>query len=458
MDNRTVRRTFPITDAALRWLEVILAERFGQAWQLSSTAESFRLQLVGAEGAILFDTLCEGFTQAHSDQPFTRWDAEREGWSSVLGWPLHAPGVAKLPSPLIETLGATQIIHYDVIGLTYWMLARVEEIGRTDLDNHERFPATASHAFKHGYLVCPVVDEWLHLLGQLIQRQWPGVELKRHTPRLLVSCDVDSPFVLDSSWSQWLRRLGGDVLKRRSMQAVILSLMGRWYASRGDFRFDPHLSGTNFIMDTNEREGQKVTFYFIPERTDPTLDGNPSLHKPHLRLLMREINERGHEIGIHPGYNTYLHPDVMSQSIASLRRVMFEEGFDQTDLGGRQHFLRWSTPTTARLLDNNGLVYDTTLSYADHPGFRCGTCFEYPMFDATTQQQFRLRQRPLVLMECSVIAARYMGLGYSDEALEMMMKYKERCQQVGGDFTLLWHNSHFTCAEDLEFYSQLVAN
>ena len=60
------------------------------------------------------------------------------------------------------------------LGLTYWILARVEEIGRTDLDNRGRIPATASHAFKHGYLDRPVVDEWLHLLGRVIQRQWPG--------------------------------------------------------------------------------------------------------------------------------------------------------------------------------------------------------------------------------------------------------------------------------------------
>ncbi len=37
-------------------------------------------------------------------------------------------------------------------------LARVEEIGRTDRDNHERFAATSSHAFKHGYLEPPAVD------------------------------------------------------------------------------------------------------------------------------------------------------------------------------------------------------------------------------------------------------------------------------------------------------------
>jgi hypothetical protein len=58
------------------------------------------------------------------------------------------------------------------------MLARVEEIGRMDLDNHGRFPATASHAFQHGYLDRPVVDEWLHLLGQVIKRQWPGLHWK----------------------------------------------------------------------------------------------------------------------------------------------------------------------------------------------------------------------------------------------------------------------------------------
>jgi hypothetical protein len=451
-----VVQVYPITDSALRWLEVILAERFGHAWLLTRTPEGLRLELVGAEGAILFDTLCEGFIQAHSDQPFTRWDAAREGWSSVLGGPLPAPGVAKLPSPLIEPCGAAQVIHYDILGLTYWMLARVEEIGRTDLDNHERFPATASHAFKHGYLDRPVVDEWLYVLGQVIQRQWRRVGLKRHVAQTLVSCDVDSPFALDGSWAQWIRRIGGDVLKRRSVRAATKSVAGKWYASRGDYRFDAHRNGVDFIMDSNECAGRQVAFYFIPEHTDPVLDGQPRLHKPHLRRLLRDMHERGHEIGVHPGYHTYRHPENMARSVSKLRRVLEEERIDQPVLGGRQHFLRWQTPTTARLWDANGLDYDTTLSYADRPGFRCGTCFEYPMFDAVEQCALRVRQRPLVLMECSVIAERYLGLGYSDEALEMMLGYRKTCQRVGGNFTLLWHNSHFGCEADQRFYQLLL--
>ena len=59
-------------------------------------------------------------------------------------------------------------------------------------------------------------------------------------------------------------------------------------------------------------------------------------------------------------------------------------------------------------------------------------------------------------MECSVIAERYLGLGYSDEALGMMLGYRETCQRVGGDFTLLWHNSHLASEADRKFYQALV--
>jgi hypothetical protein len=59
-------------------------------------------------------------------------------------------------------------------------------------------------------------------------------------------------------------------------------------------------------------------------------------------------------------------------------------------------------------------------------------------------------------MECSVIAERYLGLGYSDEALAMMLGYRQTSHRVGGDFTLLWHNSNFARADDRRFYEALV--
>ncbi len=62
------------------------------------------------------------------------------------------------------------------------------------------------------------------------------------------------------------------------------------------------------------------------------------------------------------------------------------------------------------------MSYDSTLGYADHAGFRCGTCFEYPAFDPVADKQLNLRIRPLIAMECSVTADRYMGLGTGSDA------------------------------------------
>ncbi|MFE8032928.1 hypothetical protein [Thiohalocapsa marina] len=131
--------------------------------------------------------------------------------------------------------------------------------------------------------------------------------------------------------------------------------------------------------------------------------------------------------------------------------------FEQPILGGWQHYLRWETPSTAALWHDNNLGYDTTLSYTDRPGCRSGTCHEYPLFESPQGRALRLRERPLVLMEFSVIAKRYLGLGYSQEALEMMQGLRETCQHVGGDFTLLWHNSHLGSDRDLQCYCALLS-
>ena len=140
--------------------------------------------------------------------------------------------------------------------------------------------------------------------------------------------------------------------------------------------------------------------------------------------------------------------------------MLAEEGIDQPRLGGRQHFLRWETPTTARLWDDQGLDYDSTLSFADRPGFRCGTCRppseQGSLYDLHQRRPLRPRERPLIVMECTVIAERYLGLGYSDQALALMQGYRDTCHRFGGDFTLLWHNSHLSSAMDHWLYAALV--
>jgi len=56
-----------------------------------------------------------------------------------------------------------------------------------------------------------------------------------------------------------------------------------------------------------------------------------------------------------------------------------------------------------RLWSENGLFYDSTLTFADHADSRCGTCYEYPVCDLAKRKVLHLRERPLIAVECSDI-------------------------------------------------------
>ena len=448
---------FCMTNSTLRWLEVIFAERFGHVWHLTLTSEGLRLQLAGAEGAIVFDTLETGFTQAHSDQPCAWWDASGEGWYSVLGGVLPAPGVAELPAPLIEARAGEHIIRYDIPGLTYWMLARVEAIGRTDLDNHERFSATSSHAYKHGYLDRPVVDEWLHVLGQVMQRQWPGVELKRHEFQMRVSHDVDQPSLYAfKPWKTIARMMVGHILKRRDPKAFITAPYVKLATRNSLIEADPY-NTFDWLMDVSEANGLRSAFYFICGRTHAGKDADYEIEHPVMRDLLRRIHRRGHEIGLHPSYNTFRDAAALKREADRLKRVCAEEGIAQEQWGGRMHYLRLEQPTTMRAWADAGMSYDSTLGYADRPGFRCGTCFEYPAFDPVADESLSLRIRPLIAMETTIFAPHYLGLDIGESALNTLLQLKWSCQSVGGCFTLLWHNCQFEKQEERRLYQQLLA-
>ena len=444
------------TTPALRWLEVIFLERFGQSFRLSEVEHLLSMDLPGHEGQILFDRLDQVFHQSQSDFRCDHWEAEEEGYTAPLEARIPAPGSLELERPLVHLQGPKAWVHYDIPGLTYWMLTRLEEIGRTDLDNHNRFPATSSHAFQHDYLERPIVDEWLNILGQIIQRVWPQIELKKHQFEMKVSHDVDGPArYAFQGISGLARTMADDVISRKSFRSALLGPW-IWMNSRKEIHpLDP-ANTFDWLMDQSENNGLTSAFYFICGRTDPRKDAQYDPEMPQIRALMRKIHKRGHEIGLHPSYNTYNKPDEIRREAERLQRVCSEEGINQSEWGGRMHFLRWDQSKTLKAWNDAGMAYDSSLGYADRPGFRCGTCHEYPAFDVMNDRQLRLRIRPLVAMDCTVMAEKYLGLGATEQAYEKFRQLKEACWKVGGTFTLLWHNSYFWKSEHFRIYQRLL--
>lgn len=342
----------------------------------------------------------------------------------------------------------------DIFGSAFFMLTRYEEVASPVLDDHARFPATASLALREGFLERPIVNEYLEVLWTCMQRLWPSLVRRHRTGEVRVSHDVDWPLSRSGNPARLLKSSAADVLRRRSPSTAVKRIRSYWGRRRGKFDHDPH-NTFEYLMNMSERHGHVSAFYFITENTAGPIDGEYDLANPWIRSLMSEIHERGHEIGLHPSYCTYRDPPQIRAEFQNLLQTADDLSISQPTWGGRQHYLRWEAPTTWQGWNDAGLTYDSTVGYADHAGFRAGTCYEYSTFNLISRQQLALKERPLIVMEGTLLGKKYMNLDYTS-ALEYALGLRARCLQFEGTFTLLWHNSHFLTRKDFFTYEALL--
>jgi hypothetical protein len=346
----------------------------------------------------------------------------------------------------------------DIFGSAFFMMSRYEEaINKDNLDSHNRFRFKCSFAYKEKFLHRPIVNEYLEILWACIKYLCPNLKRKSRVFRFLPSHDVDDP--KDPTTGNFFKAgkhiLFGDILKRRDF-ALAKSRISNYFIIKNTGFINDHYNKFNYIMSLSEKNNLVSTFNFIAGHTAGTIDGFYSMAEPYIRNLLYEINERGHEIGIHPSYNSYEDASIIAKELQTLKQACIDEGILQEYWGGRTHFLRFDVPNTFKNLEQAGLHYDNTLTYPGLAGFRCGICYEYPAFDVKERKALNLKIRPLIAMECSLIDKQYMGLGTGESSFEYLNSLKLACKQFSGDFSLLWHNSRLIKTDEQKLYESLI--
>ncbi|HWI60605.1 MAG TPA: polysaccharide deacetylase family protein [Symbiobacteriaceae bacterium] len=343
----------------------------------------------------------------------------------------------------------------DIFGSIFFLLTRYEEAVKPDRDSRDRFPAAASLAVLESFLDRPLADEYVEVLWRALQTLWPGLERPRRESRVLLSHDVETPSSsLGRNYAHLALTTAGDLVRRGSPVLAVRRLAGSVKAYNGKPEAD--ICNTfDLLMDAAERRGWRSCFNFITDHTAGQLDGTYAIGHPWIRSLLRRIHERGHEIGLHTSYQTYKDPAQIAREYDRLLAVADRERIRQDRWGGRQNYLRFEAPTTWAAWDAAGLDYDSTLGYPDQPGFRCGTCHEYPVFDLRSRRPLKLRERPLIVMERAPLDAMRL---IPEEALQLIRRLRYRCKLVDGDFTLLWHNDRLADRKERDFFLRLVAD
>lgn len=347
---------------------------------------------------------------------------------------------------------STLNLGLDIFGSAFFMLTRYEELVIKDRDEHDRFSAKSSLAFKEGFLCRPIINEYVEILWWALGQLNPNLIRKKRQFDLVLSHDVDWPISASRDVMRALKSAVGDATKRGDLGLALrrLGALPRF----GQGRFDHDVNNTfDFIMKVSEEQGIASTFNIIADNTAGEIDGTYSLGEPWVQKMLLAFSDRGHYIGLHLSYNSFRDKEQTLLEFKKLKKECKKLKIKQPVSVGRQHFLRWENPTTWQNLEDAGIKCDSTLTYADRPGFRCGVCYEYPVFNLRTRQALKLRELPLVVMEGTLYD--YMGLTH-EEANKSIMSLYAKCKIYQGSFTLLWHNSELITKQARYWYKRTV--
>lgn len=348
--------------------------------------------------------------------------------------------------------GNSLFTTFDLVASAFFMLTRYEEVVAPQHDTFGRFPSHMSLAYRERFLQLPVVNiyveilrGWLQELGVRVPQpnRWRG-----HRMAVALTCDVDA-----LRRYRWRTPPLGSICRaaKATDTARVTSLIHQYFAVNLGRQRDPYDNLDELARYVADHE-LRLTCFLRTDRKRETAPLPPALRcgsaaaydagSPDLSRLWARLDGAGVEIGLHPGYNTFIDQERLARQKAAL-----EVALGRPVRGGRQHFLQWQAPTTWRVYESARLSYDASTAYNTSEGFRCGTCTPFQPFDIHQRRALNLWEVPLALMEWALFyeqgaegCVRRTSLDMSD-AVERATRLVDLVERYGGVFSMLWHNS-----------------
>jgi hypothetical protein len=348
-------------------------------------------------------------------------------------------------NPSIERIGDAVKINFDLIGTIFLFLSRYEDLYNDNKDSHSRILCKNS-IFPNEIYTRPIVDEYIYLLFQLIQCHL-GCELFEIKYQNLLSFDIDIPWdATCDSFSSFSKAALGDVIKRNDLNNLF-KRCGRYLFSKfSNYKYD-NLYTFDFISNLLNDNKLTATFFVIPDSRMPN-NGTYDIECSRFKSLLSDLIRGNHRLGHHCTYQAYNNSKLLCMQFNHLKKYLSQHYSINDIVDNRNHFLKWDTINSPSILSSVGIDYDYTGGFPDFVGFKHGSSKQFFMWCWKTNSQCMLIQKPLILMDWSLISSDYMSLQDFVSIKEHIDKIFNQCKLYNGSFSVLWHNS--TLQTDLQ--------
>ena len=345
----------------------------------------------------------------------------------------------------------------DLIGIIFFLISGYEEVVSDKIDEHGRHKVD-NFLVQTKQNEIPVVDMLIDEIWFSIELSFEGIKRKNEKYSIKISHDVDIPVRANSTHlKRVLKSLVADIIYRRDIILFSKRLFSLFVPARWKFAFDVN-NNYKFLVSLYEKLNIKVAFYFIPIHRNKRFDsfcGN--LDNEDVQRIIRTVDSKGHEVGVHPSYNSFSNYKVFTDEIAFFRDHLPAGVAKQREYGGRQHYLRFNNPLTWRMWLSCSLGYDSSLGFHENGlmGFRYGTAHQFVPFDLLSRERLTgIVEIPLLVMDVNHFRSKASLLSKCD--FQRIIRLNEVCKHFNGCFTLLYHNDTLISKNQKRQYTELL--
>ena len=326
--------------------------------------------------------------------------------------------------PCFFKAGNKSIIPFDIFAASFYLLSRYEEYLPHVKDEFDRFPATESLAFKHHFLEDPVVDIWALKLKKLLQEKFENIAFGKREFKAVSTIDVDSAFAFKNK--NIVRTVGSFI-----SDLFTLKFKSLWLRSSVlfNFRKDPFNQFNKLINLQKTYDVSTLFFFLVGDYT--TYDKNVSHNNLKFKSLIKSVADYA-KVGLHPSFFT-----MKNEGLLKKEKKRLEEILNTPIQLSRQHYLRMDLPDTYQKLIDLEIFEDHTMGYAQHCGFRAGTCTPFYFYDLDFEIQTPLKIYSFAVMDGTLKDYLFMS---NRKALLKIKSLSDKVKRVDGTFISLFHN------------------
>ena len=315
-------------------------------------------------------------------------------------------------------------LPFDIFSASFYLLSRYEEYLANHEGRYDRFEATQSIAYLHGFLLEPLVDKWINLLKNKLSLKFPDLDFPDSAFSFQSSIDIDNPFAFKHKGI--IRTIGA--LLRALFTFDFNTFFGRLTALGGATK-DPY--DTYEYIGSIEHKHNTRSIYFFLVGDYGSRDTNVPIRKIAYQNLIKGINT-GHKTGLHPSFGSNKGYDILEKEVKRFSKVIGERV-----KRSRQHYLQLKMPDTYRNLLKAGIREEYSMGYASALGFRASTSLPFKFYDLPEELETKLLVYPFEIMDITL--HNYLRLR-SSQAMDHIIKIIDEIKAVNGLFIPLWHN------------------